>query len=172
MANSNQESGIDRAWELQRISIESQNKYAYFMVGLTFAILGLSIEITDNITWITIVSWSCFLLSAIGGIFYIQWNFTYYSANGKKIEAENKYSSLEKYRAEGRAFLDPSTRKVWTEEEIKKEMNSIHEGIKSIKGQMDKIWKNQFRRFNIQTWGFMAGIIGLWTDKILSALAG
>lgn len=66
-------SDVDREYgaEATRISIESQSKFTYFMLGLTFAILGLSIQITDQneVTHIILLSWVILLISAVGGTF-------------------------------------------------------------------------------------------------------
>ena len=171
MTNPNQGYEIDRAWELQRYAIESRSKYIYFMVGLTFAILGLSIEITDTITWITFISWVGLLISAIWGIFYIQWDYSYIRGNGKKIEASSYQFKLDEVKLEGIQFVDPSSGKEWSSQELDDEIKANQKKIQSIQEQMDKIGTEQTWRFKIHIWGFMFGILILAIDKILLSIS-
>lgn len=165
MTNSSNDSG-DRAWYLQRFAIESQSKYVYFMVGLTFAILGLSIETTDNPTWLTQIAWVFLLTSALWGIFKIQWDPVFAKLNASKLEEGRSVTQLQEAMLKGMTLINPSTGKVWTPEELGKHIMNKTKMVNNFDQKLDKISRENTWRFRIHTWSFIAGLFTLAIDKI------
>ena len=56
----------ERDWQLSqvRVSFDAQAKFTFFMLGLTFAILGLSVQVTEPpISIYSKIAWGTLLLS-------------------------------------------------------------------------------------------------------------
>jgi len=74
-----QKDNITEARELSeyyiRRWIEGLEKFLYFMVGLNFAVLGISVQVTKHLTWITVGSWAFLLISAFSGIYLVLLDF-------------------------------------------------------------------------------------------------
>lgn len=71
---------------------EKEIKFCYFITGLSFAIVGLSIQTAPSINCvcinaIEIVSWIGFLISGLSGIFYLKSNYESHYAEAGFIEA-------------------------------------------------------------------------------------
>ena len=148
---------------LERQATESATKFVYFMVALTFSILGLSIQTTTSVTWLTQISWTALLISAMSGIFRIQWEPPLWHLNAEKIRAERIRSSLESIKSSGRPLFEQGTRKRLNPEDLIKNHDEFIQG--ADKQFTDTAWKQEWR-YRIHLWSFVFGIFGLAIDKI------
>ena len=164
MADEGSESSGSNPDYLQRLALESQIKFTYFLVGLSFAIVGLSIQITDQPSLVTYFSWLLLILSGLSGIFRLTWNPVAIRANFERLRAEDLKTELERAALQGTTIMvDQSTGE-------KTPIQSFIQGRESFIGTMKKKYKDISRkqswRYNIQIWSFVIGILGLACDKI------
>ena len=150
---------------LQRLAIEGQSKFLYFLVGLTFAILGLSLQTTRPVTWVTQISWVMLLSSGLVGIFRIESDPKGRMMESYKLTAEYFKLQFKEARIQGRGVEDESTGDpVPVDEAINKQ--AVWE--KMADERVKKIFWEQEWRYKIQMWAFILGVIGLAVDKIFA----
>ena len=164
MAEDDKESSTNTAEFLQRLAVEGQVKFTYFMVGLAFAIVGLSIQTGDQISPLTESSWLALIVSGLSGILRLSWNSIAFKANLEKLRAEDVKSELERAALSGTKIMVSQSNGKQTP--IEKMIEGRKTAIEEFKKVFDEIAWKQTWRYNIQIWSFVAGILGLASDKI------
>lgn len=129
---------------------EQEIKFCYFITGLSFAILGLSIQTTPPticvyLKIIELVSWFGFLLAGSSGIFYLKSEYESLYAFGDSLSA--KYQNNQKLM----------------EERDKKLMEERDKRIK-------RVFKSSKIALNIRNWAFMISIVFLAISRGYIAL--
>lgn len=163
----------DRADFLEKHSIETATKFMYFMVGLTFAILGLSVESTMEITRVTQISWFILVLAGFAGILRIEWYPSVLLGEILKLRKEILSSWLNKAKEVSNS---PVGSKWLAEEESGMTLEKLNEVLKEYrslkeKSGLDRKWyyKNWVQKtlYFTQIFGFPVGVTGLLVDRVI-----
>lgn len=150
-------------------TIEGEAKFNYFMIGLTFAILGLSVERTaaDQISCVTQLAWIVLLVSGLSGILLMRSNPDYVGMFVNRIKYDKvfdllKEGALEKF-GEG-----PDLVKTWAD--LTRSRKSLKEFL-DTDPQYRNLRRAQNWRYEIQIWAFVIGIMALAIDKLFMSAA-
>jgi len=154
---------MDHIEYLQRLAIEGQTKFNYFLIGLTFAILGLSLQTTHQVTLVTKISWMTLLVSGLVGVFRLEWDPSIRMIESRKYYAEYLKSQFEKVKMQRRPVVHQSTSEPLSVDELIKKQGESEKFFDNRIGEIR--WKQQWR-YNIQIWTFVLGVVGLAADKI------
>jgi hypothetical protein len=146
----------DSDWsaQLARLGYESQLKFNFYLVALTFTILGLAIQTASfgaNLAsdFFELIGWLSLLLAGIAGLQYLEWQPQIFQLQGLKSSQETRLTSLRKAKAQGSGtahFLD-SGQEVAIHEVIKKDEADLG----SIEGRIKDVERRSGVGFRIRT---------------------
>ena len=92
----------DKIFEEAKIAIEYQQKFLFYLLGLTFTILALSIQTSSFGKFYfadlaELSAWLCLLVSGLLGLSRIEWSSVFYFLSSEKSGIDGRISSAEKY---------------------------------------------------------------------------
>lgn len=165
MEDQKQDPDLDDVKYFEREAGVNQRKFLYFMIGLTFAVLGLSIQVSDNVTLITKIAWVSLMVSGLFGIMRVEWDNSVLMWNRDLAERLLYKSQLEEAKRSGAIMVDKKDHN--TVLDVDEWIRIQDKSIARINKALDKLGGKQEWRYNIHMWGFVIGIMGLAIDKIL-----
>jgi hypothetical protein len=99
----------DKIFEEAKISIEYQQKFLFYLLGLTFTILALSIQTSLFGKYYfadlaELGGWLCLLVSGLLGLSRIEWSSVFYFLSSEKSGIEGRIASAKKYSLRSRSI--------------------------------------------------------------------
>jgi len=151
----------------QEISIQTQQKFEFYLLALVFTILGLSIQ-TAKLTFcfqgaIEIAAWISFLISGLAGLSRMEWipvSYQHYS----KLTKEKSFARDAKA---GRTVLHESGEPM-SAEEVAEFIRLAEERIEERTKVMERIDSRDKVKYSVHKWLFVSGLIFLIISRALN----
>lgn len=146
------------------LAIQSQEKFQFYLVALTFTILGLSIQTYDDsstkiASLIEIISWVSLLLSGLAGLSYLEWGPVIREKLAVKSDAEETISNLKKHKLGGVSTVNVEQHgKVMP---IEERINEFEYHSDAVINLIDNLEKKSKIKYKIFKWCFLAGVVFL-----------
>jgi hypothetical protein len=151
-------------------SINTQQKFEFYLLALVFTVLALSIQTAKQFSCIQsiieILSWVSFLISGLAGLSRMEWipvSYMYYSnlTKGKSFASEAK---------SGRNVLHESGR-IMTDKEVADLVKEVDDRIEDRKNILKKIESRIEIKYTIHKWLFVIGLVLLIISRSISLIS-
>ncbi len=144
------------------IAIQSQEKFQFYLVALTFTILGLSIQTYDDsssniASLLELLSWGALLLSGLSGLSFLEWGPVIRIKLAAKSDADEKVSKIKQHRAGGKTIVN--VEQYGKTIPIEERINEYESHSVLISDVIDSLEKKSQIKYNIFKWLFLAGVI-------------
>ncbi|RIK67580.1 hypothetical protein DCC62_24710 [candidate division KSB1 bacterium] len=166
-----QEYGYTQAFLAQR---DAQRKFDYYFLGVTLALLTLSIQtfnasIATKHVQLMIFTWLALLISFLSGLYRQEMNSLFFKNEAIRMQYEPKLESLRKIVEKGEALFD-SSMKPWSLEDISKEINTLRSIVDSASSRQDKYNTRANIAYGIHKWFFVLAILSFVLYKVVNCL--
>jgi hypothetical protein len=151
----------------QEISIQTQQKFEFYLLALVFTILGLSIQ-TAKLTScyqgiIELAAWASFLLSGLAGLSRMEWipvSYQHYS----KLTKEKSFS---RDAQAGRSVLHESGQPM-SAQEVAEFIKLAEDKIEERTKIMERIDSRDKIKYTLHKWLFVAGLVLLIMSRAIN----
>ena len=147
-------------------AIQTQQKFEFYMLGLVFTILGLSVQTAQFSSWaqssLEIAAWGALLVSGLAGLSRMEWIPVSYVFHAD----DEVQKSLVREAKQGRSIMNTSGQVLSSEE--------VHERVKKAEGEIERRTATMARidhkhkvKYSIHKWLFVVAIILLMVSRAM-----
>ena len=152
----------------REIAQRTQEKFEFYIISLVFTLLALSIQTAEfGVSIISdsfeLLGWGLLLVSGIAGV----WRLEYISLERVKYclkqEYEDKIIDLKKSLLQGQTTIH--VLETNTDELIPERIEAYKKYITALKPVIEKIVKNNFTKYTVHRYTFIAGLLFLLLSR-------
>lgn len=157
--------------EAVKTAREVKNKYDYFFLGVTLAVLSISIQgfnptSKTSYNYLILISWLALIISFLSGMYQQQRLYMFLKVEADKIYHLPSLSNWERGKT-GELIYKPSGETL-SVDEIKKAYDNTHSLLEIADQYLQKYARHANNAYEIQKWSFLIGLILMASFKFLN----
>lgn len=143
------------------------HRFEYYLIGLVFTILGLSIQTSslskEHFQYLfELFAWISLLVSGLLGLWRLEYIPVAYREYSRQQVEEGRLNLIGK----GTPIVSMNDEE-WSDEETREAVISLKVNIAERKARLSKLERSLLRRYKIHRWAFVIGIVSLMISRAM-----